>query len=333
MSENQGIYNVVNKLLQEKVYEYDGPLSSNEGIKLKFKYRFKILGDISLKHMGEPMNHVGVELTIVEMEYPIFVDLFKGFDSEDLKKNRYNFDDRMYYLSIKLKQDIWDKLKYFSIKDTPEIVYVNVDFSNENVKEPTQITESKTMKRNIVRKIVGDIVNVFKERGEGEYSLPEDISEDFTYSFDNLNTEFNLELTISKSDTVNGYEIDGGYYDEEDMMEIEIIYNEKYFPQQMYDLVGSLNETIRHELQHLIQYDRGDKIPKNPTDDPKKYYLQPHELDAQVEGLKRISKLRNQPIEESTREWFNKNKNRHKLDDKYQEKVIQRILQHYRDGK
>jgi len=283
--------------------------------------------------MGEPMNHVGVELTIVEMEYPIFVDLFKGFDSEDLKKNRYNFDDRMYYLSIKLRQDIWDKLKYFSIKDTPEIVYVNVDFSNENVKEPTQITESKTMKRNIVRKIVGDIVNVFKERGEGEYSLPEDISEDFTYSFDNLNTEFNLELTISKSDTVDGYEIDGGYYDEEDMMEIEIIYNEKYFPQQMYDLVGSLNETIRHELQHLIQYDRGDKIPKNPTDDPKKYYLQPHELDAQVEGLKRISKLRNQPIAESTREWFNKNKNRHKLDDKYQEKVIQRILQHYRDGK
>lgn len=333
MSENQGIYNVVNKLLQEKVYEYDGPLSSNEGIKLKFKYRFKILGDISLKHMGEPMNHVGVELTIVEMEYPIFVDLFKGFDSEDLKKNRYNFDDRMYYLSIKLRQDIWDKLKYFSIKDTPEIVYVNVDFSNENVKEPTQITESKTMKRNIVRKIVGDIVNVFKERGEGEYSLPEDISEDFTYSFDNLNTEFNLELTISKSDTVDGYEIDGGYYDEEDMMEIEIIYNEKYFPQQMYDLVGSLNETIRHELQHLIQYDRGDKIPKNPTDDPKKYYLQPHELDAQVEGLKRISKLRNQSMEQSTREWFDKNKNRHKLDDKYQEKVIRRILQHYRDGK
>ena len=52
MSDNQGIYNVINKLLQTKVYEYDGPLVSNNGIKLKFKYKFKILCDFSLKHMG-----------------------------------------------------------------------------------------------------------------------------------------------------------------------------------------------------------------------------------------------------------------------------------------
>ena len=333
MENNQEIYAIANKLLSKKVYEYDGPLNSREGIKLKFKYRFKILGDFSLIHMGEPMNHIGIELTIVDMEYPILADLFKGFNGVDLHLNRYNFVDRFYFLSTKLSSAIWGELKYFSITDSPEIVFINLDIPNEDLKEPSQITESKNTKRNIVRKIVGDIVNVFKEKGEGEYELPEDVSEDLTYSFDNISNEFNLELTITKSDAVDGYEIDGGYYDDENMMEIEIIYNEKYFPQQMYDLVGSLNETVSHELQHLIQYYRGDKIPKNPTNNPKKYYLQPHELDAQVAGLKRVSKLRNQPIEQSARESFDKNQSKHKLDKEYQEKVIQKILQHYTNGK
>ena len=34
-------YKLVNKLLQEKVYTYDGPLTSYSGIKLKFNYKLK----------------------------------------------------------------------------------------------------------------------------------------------------------------------------------------------------------------------------------------------------------------------------------------------------
>lgn len=330
MNDNQNLYSIVNKVIKDKVFQYEGPfVTGAPEFKIKCSFKIELVGDIQLLHMGQPRNHVGVKVYITEFIPHQFTDLLDNCDT------RNKCWDRSYHFTRELTQYIWRVLQHFSINDDPSIEsiqYVGKRFDPFE-SAPEMIKETKSEKRNVVRKIVQDIVNVFKERGEGEYELPEDISEDFTYSFDNLNTEFSLELTITKSDTVDGYEIDGGYYDDEDMMEIEIIYNEKYFPQQMYDLVGSLNETVRHELQHLIQHNRGDKIPKNPTNDPKKYYLQPHELDAQVAGLNRISKLRNQSIEQSAREWFNKNKNRHKLDDKHQEKVIQRILQYYRDGK
>ena len=331
MSDNQGIYNVINKLLQTKVYEYDGPLVSNNGIKLKFKYKFKILGDFSLKHMGEPMNHIGIELTILELEYPIFVDLFKGYDGEDLHKNRYYFEDRLYFLSSKIKQQIWDELKYFSIKDTPEIVKININIDNPSTKDMEQITESKSEKRDVVRKLVRDIITIFKKEGEGEYDLPTDINGEDYYYFNNLNTEFNLELRIVKTDNVDGFELDGGYYEDDDVMEIEILFNPNFFPQQLYDLVGELNETVRHELQHLIQYEQGET--HSPDESSSEiYYTQPHELDAQVAGLKRLSKLRKQPFEKVTRDWFIKNVNKHGMDEKTSERVIQRILNYYKNG-
>ena len=66
MNGDKETYKLVNKLLQEKVYTYDGPLTSYSGIKIKFNYKFKIVGDISLKHMGEPMNHLAIELIVVD---------------------------------------------------------------------------------------------------------------------------------------------------------------------------------------------------------------------------------------------------------------------------
>ena len=62
------------------------------------------------------------------------------------------------------------------------------------------------------------------------------------------------------------------------------------------------------------------------------YYTQPHELDAQVAGLKRMSKIRKQPFEQSAREWFKKNKSKHDMDDYTQERVVQRVLQYFKDG-
>jgi hypothetical protein len=156
MENNQGIYAIANKLLSKKVYEYDGPLS-REGIKLKFKYRFKILGDFSLIHMGEPMNHIGIELTIVDMEHPILAYLLKGFNGVDLHLNRYNFVDRFYFLSTKLSSAIWGELKYFSITDSPEIVLINLDIPNEDLKEPSQL--DKEYQEKIIQKILQHYTN------------------------------------------------------------------------------------------------------------------------------------------------------------------------------
>jgi len=319
MSDNTGIYDIVNKINQEKVYEYDGSFLHNNTFKINFKYRFRITGDLKLLHMGNPLNHIGIELTILELTPPQLEDIFKGLN------DRMIIDDRIYYLSGKLKNDIWRVLQHFSLNDTPELVNIKLELEHS---EPIKITESKSEKRNVVRKVVEDIIQVFKSHGEGDYVLPEDLTEEFTYQFPNLKTEFNVELTIEESDEVDNFELDGGYYDEEDTMEIEIVFNPEAFPKSLYDLVAELNETVRHELQHLIQYERGES--HTPDESSSEiYYSQPHELDAQVAGLKRKSKIRKQPFEQSAREWFVKNKNKHNMDDESVERVIQKLLKIY----
>ena len=319
MSENQGIYDIVNRLNQDKVYEYNGRLLSDVPFNISFKYKFKITGDLTLLHMGNPLNHIGIDLTILELTPPNFKDIFKGLNT------RMKIDDRIYYLSGKLKNDIWRVLQYFSLDDSPEIVNVNLELNSD---EPTSITESQSEKRNVVRKVVEDIIQIFKSKGDGEYTLPEDTTGEFTYQFENLKNDFNVELRIQESDEVDKFELDGGYYEDDETIEIEIVFNPEAFPKSLYELVGDLNETFRHELQHHLQYGRGDENPKGKKS-PEKYYSQPHELDAQVAGIKRKSKITKQPFEQSVRDWFAKNKNKHTLNNASQERVIQRILQYY----
>jgi hypothetical protein len=319
MSENQGIYDIVNRLNQDKVYEYNGRLLSDVPFNISFKYKFKITGDLTLLHMGNPLNHIGIDLTIFELTPPSFQDIFKGLNT------RMKIDDRIYYLSGKLKNDIWRVLQHFSLDDSPEIVNVNLELNSD---EPTSITESQSEKRNVVRKVVEDIIQIFKSKGDGEYTLPEDTTGEFTYQFENLKNDFNVELRIQESDEVDKFELDGGYYEDDETIEIEIVFNPEAFPKSLYELVGDLNETFRHELQHHLQYGRGDENPKGKKS-PEKYYLQPHELDAQVAGIKRKSKITKQPFEQSVRDWFAKNKNKHTLNNASQERVIQRILQYY----
>jgi hypothetical protein len=319
MSENQGIYDIVNRLNQDKVYEYNGRLLSDVPFNISFKYKFKITGDLTLLHMGNPLNHIGIDLTILELTPPSFQDIFKGLNT------RMKIDDRIYYLSGKLKNDIWRVLQHFSLDDSPEIVNVNLELNSD---EPTSITESQSEKRNVVRKVVEDIIQIFKSKGDGEYTLPEDTTGEFTYQFENLKNDFNVELRIQESDEVDKFELDGGYYEDDETIEIEIVFNPESFPKSLYELVGDLNETFRHELQHHLQYGRGDENPKGKKS-PEKYYSQPHELDAQVAGIKRKSKITKQPFEQSVRDWFAKNKNKHTLNNASQERVIQRILQYY----
>jgi hypothetical protein len=323
MSENQGIYDIVNRLNQDKVYEYNGRLLSDVPFNISFKYKFKITGDLTLLHMGNPLNHIGIDLTILELTPPSFQDIFKGLNT------RMKIDDRIYYLSGKLKNDIWRVLQHFSLDDSPEILNINLELKSD---EPMSITESQSKKRNVVRKVVEDIIRIFKGQGEGEYTLPEDTTGELTYQFENLKNDFNVELRIQESDEVDKFELDGGYYEDDETIEIEIVFNPEAFPKSLYELVGDLNETFRHELQHHLQYGRGGENPKGEND-PEKYYSQPHELDAQVAGIKRKSKITKQPFEQSVRDWFAKNKNKHTLNNASQERVIQRILQYYNNSK
>jgi hypothetical protein len=216
-------------------------------------------------------------------------------------------------------------LKYFSL---PDAILTKV----VNQVEPMKLNENLIVEGrydSIVRELVRDIVSFYKYQREGEFLLPEDLKgEKFnSYKFPGINNEFVIELNLEIDDDVENIDIDAAYYREEDVIEITIISNPEMGYKNLELLIGELNETLRHELEHIYQYQKGYKFPKKEPTSPIKYYLQPHELEAQRAGFKRIAKLQKKPLIDVITNWFNKNKKRHRLSDKEVEKVIKKILE------
>lgn len=216
-------------------------------------------------------------------------------------------------------------LKYFSL---PEAILTKV----VNEVEPMKLNENLIVEGrydSIVRELVRDIVSFYKYQREGEFLLPEDLKgEKFnSYKFPGINNEFVIELNLEIDDDVENIDIDAAYYREEDVIEITIISNPEMGYKNLELLIGELNETLRHELEHIYQYQKGYKFPKKEPTSPIKYYLQPHELEAQREGFKRIAKLQKKPLIDVITNWFKKNQKRHRLSDKEVEKVIKKILE------
>ncbi len=152
-------------------------------------------------------------------------------------------------------------------------------------------------RRSIVRDLVSDIVKVYKNEEEGEFYLPEYFDEDRQmYMFDKLNTPFVIELTIFPDDEIDNFMIDADYFYNDEIIAFTIVYNPEKKIKMLYDIVGELNEIIAHEIRHIDQHSTGsfsfDNENEMSTEDPKVYYTQPHEIDAQVYGFKRLSKLR-----------------------------------------
>ena len=80
----------------------------------------------------------------------------------------------------------------------------------------------------LIRKIVKDIVTLYKEKGVGEYYLPEDIDEnEFEYHFKDIFVT--VELILEESKSVDGFLLNADYYsdddDGEDVVIVKIVYN------------------------------------------------------------------------------------------------------------
>lgn len=201
-----------------------------------------------------------------------------------------------------------------------------------NIRETIKkiLSEDNRMKGNI-RKIVRDIITVFKNEDEGEFGLPEyfEDRDEMTYKFIELPVPLTVELDISINDDIEDYLVDANYYREEHTIIINIEYNDTNKTQIMYDLIGELNEIIAHELKHTRQrvtgeYDLDVEEPEGSLD----YYSQPQEIDAQYFGFKRLSRLTRKPFEEVVRNWFDTHQSQHGLTDDESEIVIDKILKH-----
>ena len=188
--------------------------------------------------------------------------------------------------------------------------------------------------RSVVRQVVRDLTNMIKRNEEGNFYLPHDVlpkdkQVDF-YEFDDFEVPFSVEFKVIYDESINRFLINGSYSIEDDTIEIILKVNPNNLKKEMYDIIGELNILVAHELEHGLQgyydeFDLNKKEPKNPL----KYYLQSHEIPAQIQGFKRLAKLQKVPLENVVRNWFDNNKTFHQLKPKQLEKVIQSILKLY----
>jgi hypothetical protein len=179
----------------------------------------------------------------------------------------------------------------------------------------------------VTRQLVKDVLMTIKYQKEGKFNLPEDISGEMTYNFPQLNSIFTIDLNLDVSNDVETVDVDGAYYPDDETIEISIITNPNLNREILEELHFELNELIRHELEHVIQFERGDEMPKKEPKKPLKYYTQKHELAAQIAGFKRRARKERKPLEDVIRSWFNKNQLKHRLSPKNVEVVINRILE------
>jgi hypothetical protein len=193
-----------------------------------------------------------------------------------------------------------------------------------------ELLSEQGRKRDVIRKVIRDIVAVFKNEEEGEFFLPEyfEDREEMVYDFMTMGETFVIELVMEINDETPTFKVNAEIYDEDHSIKVVIQYNLENKNQILYDLIGELNEVIAHELRHIDQDIRGTYVSKSYRGkDPVKYYTQPKELDAQVFGFKRLSKLTKRPFNEVVMNWFETHRDIHQLDDKGIKTVINKLFE------
>jgi hypothetical protein len=208
----------------------------------------------------------------------------------------------------------------------------NDDVSLENISETIMSIKKGILLEgqkydSLIRQIVRDIVKIYKSEDDGEFYLPEDVSDEY-YEYSLGDVSVDVELILETSSDVDDFMVNADYYHDDDVVVVKIVYNPENKIRSIYNLVGELNEIISHELRHNYQRNTGmfDLVGDDDELTGFEYYTQPHELDAQYHGFKRMSKITRKPFEMVVVDWFEKNKDIHQMSDEESKSVIEKIL-------
>jgi hypothetical protein len=318
----------INKKLAKKHFHYE-----KEGELFSFDYMIQILPETKkMMSVGSWYEYNLISVTIFNLN-DMFKKLF-GMVKNSLDENNgvYNVTDyveRLYLFEMRNK--IHSYLEMININRI--IIDQYLVYSSELEIEEPKIEENfikpineGMIDRFAVRTVVKDIISVIKRKESGTFYLPEDINDELEYDFNNTKTSFSVELFLTTKNDIGGYAIPNAFYSPDDVIEIYIEYNPETIEQQLYDLIGELNEIVTHELVHLKQkYTDGLKY-KDVDRGALEYYTRKHEIPAQYYGYKRLSKLSKQPFDKVVRNWFTTHRKTHKLTPDEEEIVIQKIL-------
>ena len=214
------------------------------------------------------------------------------------------------------------------IKDNTEETSLTEEYKKKVILE-------KAQKASYIREIVRDIITIFKKEDAGEFYLPEEFNEDIPY-YELPSSVIAVELIIEPSNDVDDFLTNANFYRDEDIIVVKIVYNSNKKNKILYNLIGELNEIIAHELRHQYQRDTGlfdlDNTTSNEEEDGFIHYSKPEEIDAQVDGFKRMRDITKRPFEELVRNWFRTHKDIHQMDTEDQSKIIKMIMDYYRNS-
>jgi hypothetical protein len=328
--EDQYNINFLSRLLKNKTFSYNGLTfdSSYSAAEMKGTIDYIVTEIIDIKNkivVGDwkPVLYLNISIVGGDEAYiNRLKEIKKVLDYEQFNEIIRLFSQQMIHT---IRYDIGNYLKERIGFDG--IVHVeNVKLATDEV---NNLFEGR-MSRQAIRTIVKDIVKVLKTEGDGEYTLPEDISDDMTYSFINGPKNITVELEIRPNKDVKSFLVNGNYVKHEDTIEVLIVYNPNgNIKKMMYDIIGELNDLIAHELEHYNQYTTGeyDFEDDEKSEESLHYYTKPYEIKAQVKGFKRLSKVRRIPLESVIRNWFETHPDIHTLNQRDQETVIDTLLQ------
>jgi hypothetical protein len=311
----------LNEFLSQHEFKVEDPLGEVAPREMSAVVKVQLTGTKEMYRAGDKMTYI-TYTTFIQPSSPMMNTLTNMLMDGKKEKVIDNQDMTFYILNNRISDQLQRFLLYWGIEN-PVISTKVINETSDNINE-SLIMEGKYDR--IVRQIVNDILSVFKSKKVGGFSLPEDLREtDLYYDYPQFKKEFGVFVNFEQSDDVETFEVDGDLYYDDDTIEILVITNPNSGNEILNDLVNELNEVVRHEIEHIIQYDGGMKRKKEPTDS-EKYYMQQHELDAQKAGFKRRARREKNDMETLVRNWFKKYPHKHTLNPEQQERVIQKIL-------
>jgi len=310
-----------NKFLSQHEFRVEDPMGDNFPSDVFANVKVQITGTKRMIRMGDEMTFVTCTIYIQD-SHPMMDALTNMLMNGKKEKVVGNDDLTFYILTNRVTVQLQNFLKYWGLNN-PTICTKVVNEISKNINE-SLIMEKKY--DNIVKRIVNDVISLYKTKSFGEYQLPDDLREtEQYYNYPQLGIEFSLNLSIKQSDDVKTFEVDGDLYYKDNVIDVEIIVNPNSGNEIINELVSELNEVIRHEIEHILQYDSGRRAIKEQSD-PFKYYTHKYEIGAQRAGFEKRARREKNDMESLVRNWFKKYPHRHQLTPIQEEKVIQKIL-------
>lgn len=322
MEDIKPIIDRLNKFFENHIFEVVVQPTNDENFNTTTNVKVEITGIKEYIFIGEPTQFIQYTLYILKTNevsdkwYSLYGTVY-GTETPISTS-----DDAYQQLRWVMDQKLKEFLRVFSI-NSPAICTKVI-----NEVEPMKLNESVGEENDLnqlTKLLVGDILKVFNTEDFGEWRLPEYFNEGEMIYTQSILNGFTLDLGIEISEDVETFEVDGDLYYDDDLIYVNIVYNPNVKNEFLSELVGELIETVRHEIEHIIQYDNGLERSNEPEDN-EEYYTQEKELGAQRAGFKLASKETNLNFESFVRNWFDKYKHKHSLTIEQKERVIQKIL-------